>query len=50
LWCSDELASGLLVEAAPLPDLAETFYAVTMERTFPNPLVRELLVAGEADA
>ncbi|MFN3227598.1 MAG: LysR family transcriptional regulator [Hyphomicrobiales bacterium] len=46
----DELASGLLVEAAPLPDLAETFYAVTMERTFPNPLVRELLVAGEADA
>ncbi|MFK7792666.1 MAG: LysR family transcriptional regulator [Devosiaceae bacterium] len=40
----DELASGLLVEAAPLPDLAETFYAVTMERTFPNPLVRELLV------
>lgn len=40
----DELASGMLVEAAPLPDLAETFYAVTMERTFPNPLVRELLV------
>lgn len=42
----DELASGLLVEASPLPDLAETFYAVTMERTFPNPLMRELLVAG----
>jgi len=40
----DELAAGMLVEAAPLPDLAETFYAVTMERTFPNPLVRELLV------
>jgi LysR family transcriptional activator of nhaA len=40
----DELASGRLVEAAPLPDLAETFYAVTMERTFPNALVRELLV------
>lgn len=44
----DELASGLLVEAAPLPDLAETFYAVTMERTFPNPLVRELLTEREA--
>lgn len=45
----DELASGLLVEAAPLPDLAETFYAVTMERTFPNPLVRELLTTKEND-
>ncbi|MEQ8657111.1 MAG: LysR family transcriptional regulator [Hyphomicrobiales bacterium] len=43
----DELASGLLVEAAPLPDLAETFYAVTMERTFPNPLVRTLLTARD---
>ncbi|MEO0383569.1 MAG: LysR family transcriptional regulator [Pseudomonadota bacterium] len=45
----DELASGLLVEAAPLPDLAETFYAVTMERTFPNPLVRALLVPVDRD-
>ena len=43
----DELASGRLVEAAPLPDLAETFYAITMERTFPNPLVRTLLTAGQ---
>lgn len=43
----DELASGLLVEAAPLPDLAETFYAVTMERTFPNPMARELLTERE---
>lgn len=43
----DELASGLLVEAAPLPDLAETFYAVTMERTFPNPLVRALLTVRD---
>ena len=39
----DELASGLLVEAAALPDLAETFYAVTLDRRFPNPLVHELL-------
>lgn len=46
----DELASGMLVEAAPLPDLAETFYAVTMERTFPNPLVRELLLGGEGES
>lgn len=44
----DELASGLLVEADRLPGIAETFYAVTMERRFPNPLVRALLqgVAG----
>ncbi len=39
----DELATQRLVEAAPLPDLSETFYAVTAERTFPNPLVRDLL-------
>lgn len=45
----DELATGMLVEAAPLPDLAETFYVVTMERTFPNPLVRELLVVDQGE-
>lgn len=39
----DELASGVLVEADPLPGIAETFYAVTMTRRFPNPLVRLLL-------
>ena len=39
----DELESGWLVEADHLPDIAETFYAVTMERRFPNSLVRLLL-------
>lgn len=39
----DELDSGLLVEADSLPGIAETFYAVTMERRFPNPLLRELI-------
>ena len=39
----DELASGLLLEADRLPGIVETFYAVTMARRFPNPLVRELL-------
>lgn len=39
----DELGSGLLVEADRLPGIAETFFAVTMERKFPNPLVRALL-------
>jgi LysR family transcriptional activator of nhaA len=43
----DELASGMLEEVAQLPDLVETFYAVTVARRFPNPRVRELLEAGE---
>lgn len=43
----DELASGMLVEAARVPDVTETFYAVTVARRFPNPLVRELLAAGD---
>jgi LysR family transcriptional activator of nhaA len=42
----DELASGRLVEAREHPDISETFYAVTLERRFPNPLVREVLAAG----
>ena len=41
----DELAQGLLLEADQLPGILETFYAVTLERKFPNPLVRELLQA-----
>lgn len=39
----DELASGLLVEAARLPDMSETFLAVTRPRRFPNPLLKTLL-------
>lgn len=39
----DELASGRLLEAHPLPGVSETFYAVTQARRFPNPLLRELL-------
>ena len=39
----DEIAAGLLIEAAPLPGLEEVFLAVTLERRFPNPLLRELL-------
>jgi LysR family transcriptional activator of nhaA len=47
---TDELASGVLVEAARMPDLTETFYAVTVARRFPNPLVRELLAAGTPES
>jgi len=39
----DELDSGALVEAAKLDGLEEPFFAVTLERRFPNPLVAELL-------
>ena len=39
----DELETGLLVEALRLPDITETFFAVTLERKFPNPLVKQLL-------
>jgi LysR family transcriptional activator of nhaA len=39
----DELATGALVEAELLPGIAETFYAVVIQRLFPNPLVRLLL-------
>jgi LysR family transcriptional activator of nhaA len=39
----DELASGRLVEAAGLPEIVETFYAITLERRFPNPLVGQVL-------
>lgn len=46
----DELASGMLVEAARVPDVTETFYAVTVARRFPNPLVRKLLAAGNPDS
>jgi len=45
----DELAAGMLVEAARVPDLTETFYAVTVARRFPNPLVREVLVPESID-
>ena len=39
----DELVSGVLIESAQLPNLTETFYGVTVERRFPNPLLAELL-------
>ena len=39
----DELASGRLVEAFRLDDLTEVFFAVTMTRRFPNPLLSDLL-------
>ena len=39
----DELLSGALVEAARLDGIGETFFAVTQQRRFPNPLLAEVL-------
>ncbi|MEM9840320.1 MAG: LysR family transcriptional regulator [Pseudomonadota bacterium] len=38
-----ELQSGRLVEVAALPQLRETFYALTVPRRFPNPALKVLL-------
>ncbi|WP_137131030.1 LysR family transcriptional regulator [Rhizobium sp. FY34] len=42
-----ELEAGSLVEFDALPGVIETFYAVTVKRRFPNPLIRLLLEATE---
>lgn len=39
----DELSNGRLVEAGRLPGISETFYAVTIARRFPNPVLGDLL-------
>lgn len=39
----DELASGRLTEAKDHPRIKETFFAITLRRRFPNPLVQDLL-------
>jgi LysR family transcriptional activator of nhaA len=41
----DELDSGLLIEAARLDDLHEEFWAITLPRRFPNPLLPLVLKA-----
>ncbi|PAV25388.1 LysR family transcriptional regulator [Tamilnaduibacter salinus] len=45
----DELRSGSLTEIAQLPDLRETFYTITLDRQFPNPLLRDLWAEGGGD-
>jgi LysR family transcriptional regulator, transcriptional activator of nhaA len=39
----DELRSGVLVERCQVPQIRESFYAITPSRRFPNPLVRQLI-------
>jgi LysR family transcriptional activator of nhaA len=38
-----ELESGLLVERHRIPEIRETFYAITLSRRFPHPILREIL-------
>ena len=44
----DELAAGSLRELCAVPGLTESFYAITLSRRFPNPLVADLLAAAPA--
>ena len=39
----DELTNGRLIEADRLPGIGETFFAVTLSRRFPNPVLADLL-------
>ncbi|WP_170423873.1 LysR family transcriptional regulator [Ruegeria arenilitoris] len=40
---TDELNSGRLKEAKEHPRIKESFYAITLRRRFPNPLVQEII-------
>ncbi len=44
----DELEQGVLVEVARLPELVETFFAITLARRFPNPLLEKLLTRSRS--
>lgn len=44
----DELSSGVLTEYYRMPQLSESFYAVTQERRFPSRLLGELLARYES--
>ena len=45
----DELHARVLVEIAPLPQLKETFFAITLARRFPNPLLKILIAHRDRD-
>jgi LysR family transcriptional activator of nhaA len=44
----DELQTGVLVEYCRVPGLNESFYAITLARRFPNPLLADLKPQTEA--
>jgi LysR family transcriptional activator of nhaA len=39
----DELKNAVLIECCRIPSIRESFYAITPERRFPNPILAELL-------
>jgi len=39
----DELDNGVLIEHCRIPQLSESFYAITQARIFPNHLLGDLL-------
>lgn len=45
----DELASGRLEDYGVVPGLYESFYATTLERRYPHPLLEALLARGAED-
>ena len=45
----DELRSGLLREHCVVPDLFESFYAITVDRHYQHPHLRSLLARSEAE-
>ena len=45
----DELEARVLVEIAPLPQLKETFFAITLARRFPNPLLKVLISTSDRE-
>ena len=45
----DELKNGSLEEWCVVPDLHETFFAITIERLYPHPLVERLVTRHERD-
>jgi LysR family transcriptional activator of nhaA len=47
---ADELLAGVLVERLSIPQLVESFYAITLRRRFPHPLLRELMAGAKSAA
>ncbi len=45
----DELRQGVVHELCVVPDIAETFYAITLDRRFQHPLLRSLLARDEEE-
>jgi LysR family transcriptional activator of nhaA len=45
----DELDAGILTEVMALPGLVETFFAITVARRFPNPLLTQIMANSNGE-